>query len=198
MGRSFLDCILIQLLARRRRHQTLISDSKRNFPLVSNDYEGRINTDLLVQSFAAPCPWGAGSSNFGGKGLYFLKVTVSPTNWWRFGYNIRIIIFNGHKSSISAGFFWHGFQNHFWVTLEASKRSETMRNRKYAQFHIFPMINIFSSSSDKKVGSFWKNIFEKMGKFSISSIGNLIFPIEILIFFNKINTFFIVENQNFQ
>ena len=59
------------------------------------------------------------------------------------------------------------------VGLEVSKRSETMRNRKYAKFRIFPMVKKnFLAHLTKKFGDFGKNkldFFEK-NKFFVSKI----------------------------
>ena len=51
--------------------------------------------------------------------------------------------------------------------LEVSNRSETVRNRKYARFRIFPMVKIvFLAHLTKKLDDFEKRILifeEKMG-----------------------------------
>ena len=48
------------------------------------------------------------------------------------------------------------------VTLEASNRSETMRNRKYAKFRIFTVVKKYILAHlTKKLDHFEKNIFEK-------------------------------------
>ena len=50
------------------------------------------------------------------------------------------------------------------VTLEVPNRSETMRNRKYAKFRIFPMVKKhFLAHLTKKLGDFEKKLdfFEK-------------------------------------
>ena len=59
------------------------------------------------------------------------------------------------------------------VGLEVSKRSETMRNRKYAKFRIFPMVkkNVLAHLT-KKLGDFGnkKLVFFKKIKFVVSKI----------------------------